>query len=165
MGIRTFDIRFSLLGGVAIGLLAFAAPALAAVSSGAATSATSLDAAWKACNARQLSSPDRIAHCTTIIESGRAKPTARGQALVARGFGYVLQKDIDNALTDFSAAIRVNPKLATAYYYRGAVLADRDPKRALADLTKAISLNPKDADHFRQRSSIYVKRKDYARAL
>jgi len=150
MGTRAFDFPFSLLGGVAIGLLALAVPATTAVSSGAAISAASLDAAWQACNARQLSSADRIAHCTTIIESGRAKPMARGQALVAPGFGYVLQKDLDNALTDFSAAIRQNPKLATAYYYRGAILADRDPNRALADVTKAISLNPKDADYFRR---------------
>ena len=114
---------------------------------------------------RQLSSADRIAYCTTIIKSGRAKPAARAQALMARGFGYVLQKDLDRALADFDAAIRNNPKLATAYYYRGAIRVERDPKRALADINKAISLNPKDADYFRQRSSMYVKRKDYPRAI
>jgi hypothetical protein len=73
---RACDFRLSVLGGVAIGLLAFAVPAGATVTSGAAALATSLDDAWRACNAPQLSSAGRIAHCTTIIESGRAKPVA-----------------------------------------------------------------------------------------
>ena len=73
---RAYDFRLSVLGGVAIGLLAFAVPAGATVTSGAAALATSLDDAWRACNAPQLSSAGRIAHCTTIIESGRAKPVA-----------------------------------------------------------------------------------------
>jgi tetratricopeptide (TPR) repeat protein len=134
---RYYDFRLSVLGGVAIGLLAFAVPAVATVTSGAAALAPSLDDAWRACNAPQLPSADRIAHCTTIIESGQADAVARAQALVARGFGYVFQKDFDRALADFDAAIRNNPKLAAAYYYRGAIQMERDPERALADINKA----------------------------
>jgi tetratricopeptide (TPR) repeat protein len=165
MRARCYDFRLSVLCGVAIGLLAFVVPAAATVTSGAAALATSLDDAWRACNAPQLSSADRIAYCTTIIESGRAKRAARAQALMARGFGYVFQKDFDRALADFDAAIRNNPKLAAAYYYRGAIQMKRDPKRALADINKAISLNPKDPDYFRERSSLYAKRKQYPRAI
>src|SRR5262245_28235004 len=165
MRARCYDFRLSVLGGVAIGLLAFAVPAAATVTSGAEALATSLDDAWRACNAPQLSSADRIAHCTTIIESGRAKPVAHAQALMARGFGYVFQKDFDRALADFDAAIRNNPKLAAAYYYRGAIQMGRDPKHALADINKAISLNPRDPDYFRERSSLYAKRKEYPRAI
>jgi len=160
-----FDFHLSVLGGVVTGLLALAVPAAATVTSGEITPATSLDDAWRACNAPQLSPADRIAYCTPIIESGRAKPAARAQALVARGFGYVSQKDLEHALADFEAAIRSNPKLATAYYYRGAIQMERDPKRALADINKAISLNPKDPDYFRERSSLYAKRKEYPRAI
>lgn len=165
MRTRYHNFRLSIVGGVAIGLAALVVPATAAVTSGAAALATSLDDAWRACNTAQFSSAERIAYCTTIIESGRAKPAARAQALMARGFGYILQKDVDHALADLDAAIRANPKLATAYYYRGAILTERDPKRALSDLSKAIALNPKDADYFRQRSSAFLKRKDYPRAL
>ena len=165
MRARCYDFRLSVLGGVAIGLLAFAVPAVATVTSGAAALATSLDDAWRACNAPQLSSADRIAHCTTIIESDRAKPVALAQALTARGFGYVIQKDFDRALADFDAAIRNNPKLAAAYYYRAAIQMGRDPKGALADINKAISLNPRDPDYFRERSSLYAKRKEYPRAI
>src|SRR5262252_3993385 len=126
MRARCYDFRLSVLGGVAIGLLAFAVPAAATVTSGAEAPATSLDDAWRACNAPQLSSADRIAYCTTIIESGRAKPEARAQALTARGFGYVFQKDFDRAFADFDAAIRDNPKLAAASSYRATVPTRRD---------------------------------------
>ena len=86
MHARCFDFRLSVLGSVAIGLLAFTVPAAATVTSGAAALATStsLDDAWRACNAPQLSSADRISHCTTIIDSARVKRAAQAQALVAR---------------------------------------------------------------------------------
>jgi hypothetical protein len=61
MRARCYDFRLSVLSGVAIGLLAFAVPAAATVTSGAAAPATSLDDAWRACNAPQLSSADRAA--------------------------------------------------------------------------------------------------------
>jgi tetratricopeptide (TPR) repeat protein len=165
MRARCYDFRLSVLGGVAVGLLAFAVPAAATVASGAAAPATSLDEAWRACNAQQLAAADRIASCTTIIESGRAKRAARAQALTARGFGYLLQKDFDRARADFDAAIANNPKLAAAYYYRAAIQMQRDPQGALADINRAISLNPKDPDYFRERGSLYAKRKEYPRAI
>ena len=165
MRARCFDLRLSVLGGAAVGLLAFTAPAAATVASGTAALATALDDAWKACNAPQLSPAARIANCTTIIESARTRRAAQAQALAARGFGYLSQKDLDRAFADFDAAVRRNPKLAVAYYYRGAIQMERDPKRALADINKAISLNPKDPDYFRERSTIYAKRKEYPRAI
>ena len=165
MRARSYNFHCSLLGGVVFGLFALGTPVAAAVSPGPAPTATSFEDAWKACIAMHLHATDRIANCTIIIESGLAKPAVRARALLGRGFGYALQKNFDRALTDFDAAIRDNPKLATAYYYRGAILTERDPKRALADLHKAIALNPKDADYFRQRSSVFLKRKDYPRAI
>ncbi|MEJ0077351.1 MAG: tetratricopeptide repeat protein [Alphaproteobacteria bacterium] len=127
--------------------------------------AASLQDAWNACTARQQLSADRIAHCTTVIESRDVKAATRAQALVARGFAHTAQRNFDRALADFDAAIQENPNLATAHYYRGAILAQTDPEGALAALDKAISLNPKDPDFFRERSSVHVKRKDYARAI
>src|SRR5262245_22076361 len=67
MRARCYNFRLSVLGGVAISLLAFAVPAAATVTSVTEAPATSLDDAWRACNAPQLSSANRIAHCTTII--------------------------------------------------------------------------------------------------
>ena len=135
---------------------------LAAVS---AAQAASLRQAWAACNARQILSADRVAHCTTVIDSPEVKPDARAQALVARGFGYIAQKELARALADFEAAIDQNPNLAAAHYYRGAILSQSDPDAGLAAIDKAISLNAKDPDFFRERASIHEKRKDYPRAI
>jgi len=146
----------------ALSVPVFCAAALIAVST---AHAASLQKAWDACNARQISSADRIAHCTTVIESEGVRAVSRAQALTARGFARMLSKDFTGALADFDAAIRENPKLATAHYYRGAILSQSDPDSALASLGEAIALNPKDPDFYRERSSIYGKRKDYPHAI
>ena len=164
MRARTCDLRFSAIGGVALACLGFT-PAGAAIRAPAPIATLSIAEAWKACNASQIAPADRIAHCTTIIEYRHTKPDARALALAARGFGHTAQKNNDAALADFDEAIRTYPKLATAYFYRGAMLTDRDPKRALADLDKAISLEPSNAASFRQRSVLYHKAKDYPRAI
>jgi tetratricopeptide (TPR) repeat protein len=130
-----------------------------------AAGAATLREAWEACTARQIRPADRIANCSAIIESDAVKPSIRAQALSARGFAHLAERNLDRALADFDAAIKENPNLATAHYYRGAILSQSDPDRALEALDKAISLNSKDPDFFRERSAIYVKRKDYARAI
>jgi tetratricopeptide (TPR) repeat protein len=137
----------------------------ALVGLGSAASAASLQDAWKGCNARQISAADRIVQCSTVIDSGDVNPESRAQALTARGFARLAQKEFARAMADFDAAIRQNPNLAAAYYYRGALRAQTDPERAIADLNKAIAIDPQDADYFRQRSSIHIKLKDYERGI
>src|SRR3954468_3299237 len=127
MNICMYDSRFAAALGAAVGLFLSVGPLAAAVPSQPAAAAVTLDDAWRACNARKLSAADRIAHCTTIIQSTGAKRTARAQALMGRGFGFIAQKDLGRALADFDAAIKQNPKLAAAYYYRGAILTPSDP--------------------------------------
>ena len=147
-------------------LLSFSALCGAAlVGLGSAASAASLQDAWKGCNARQMSAADRIAQCSTVVNSSNVNPESRAQALTARGFARLAQKDFARAIADFDAAISQNPNLAVAYYYRGALRAQTDPERAIADLDKAIAINPKDADYFRERSSIHIKQKNYERGI
>src|SRR5829696_1781198 len=100
MRARSYDFQLSLLGGLAFGLLALATPVAAAVATGPALSATSLGDAWRACNSAQLHPADRIANCTIIIDSREAKRAIRARALVGRGFGQVLLKNLDSALAD-----------------------------------------------------------------
>jgi len=147
---------------LAVSITAFCGAVMLAVST---ARAASLQEAWDACNARQISSADRIANCTTVIESDGVRAVSRAQALTARGFARMLRKDFSGALADFDAAIRENPRLATAHYYRGAILSQSDPDGALASLDEAIALNPKDPDFYRERSSIYGRRKDYPHAI
>jgi tetratricopeptide (TPR) repeat protein len=88
--------------------------------------------------------PDRnIAGCTRIIDDVGEGATMRGVAYVARGLAWQKKGDFDRALTDFSDAIRMNPKDALAYNDRGMLWRGRgDLERAIADFTAAIAIDP-----------------------
>ncbi len=53
------------------------------------------------------------------------------------------QKDYQGAIANYSEAIRLNPKYAYAYLYRGvARFESRDNQGAIADYTQALKINP-----------------------
>ena len=60
-----------------------------------------------------------------------------------RGVAYMSKQDFDNAITDFTEVIRLNPKDADAYGGRGTSYRKKGSfDNAIADLTQAIRLNP-----------------------
>ena len=88
----------------------------------------------------------------------------------ARGLAYLNNSDYDNAIADFTQAIKLNPDYSAevyfdrgeAYYKRGSAYADKgDYNRAIADYTQAIWLNPNDAETYSRRGSAYVIKGDY----
>jgi len=126
------DVRlFSSINLVACVLVAISGPALGA-SRGA----------HEDCDADD---PDRnIAGCTRIIEDADEGKTMRGVAYVARGLAWQKKGDVDRALADYTAAIKINPKDALAYNNRGMLWRERgDSDRAIADFTAAIAINPR----------------------
>ncbi len=61
-------------------------------------------------------------------------------------------EDYKGAISDYTKAIKINPKDGDAYRERGyskSVL--EDDKGAISDYTKAIKINPKDGDAYRER--------------
>jgi tetratricopeptide (TPR) repeat protein len=61
------------------------------------------------------------------------------------------RRDFDNAISDLTKAIRLDPKLAVAFRQRGELYNYiHDYKRALADLGDAIRLDSHDADAYVQ---------------
>ena len=64
-----------------------------------------------------------------------------------RGVAYDKKGDLDNALADYTAAIKIDPNSRDAYANR-AVLYDHkgDPERAIADYRAALARNPKPED-------------------
>ena len=97
-------------------------------------------------NCTRSSEPDPvIAACTRLIESGQF--TSRNLAIFHydRGIAHKNKKDFDQALRDYSEAIRLDPNYAHAYLNRGVLLADkRELDRALPDFDAAIRLDPTD---------------------
>ena len=85
--------------------------------------------------------------------------TTAASRIVAKG-------DHDRAIADYSEAIRLDPKHASAFNNRGiAYRAKGDHDRAIADYNEAIRLDPKDALAFNNRGIAYRAKGDHDRAI
>jgi tetratricopeptide (TPR) repeat protein len=105
---------------------------------------------------------ERILACTRVIESGGEVKWA----FVSRGNAYFDAGDNDSAIGNYTAAIRIDPKYATAVNNRAyAYMAKGDLDRALADSKKTIQLEPKDPSFFDTRGAIYQKMGALDRAI
>jgi tetratricopeptide (TPR) repeat protein len=75
-------------------------------------------------------------------------------------------KALDQRIIDYTEAIRVKPKQATAYNNRGvAYQAKGDYNRAIADFNEAIRINPKHAIAYNNRGVAYQAKDDNNRAI
>ena len=84
---------------------------------------------------------------------------------MAHSFPTRRSSDLDRALTDFDAAIKYNPSLATAYGNRGYLYhRKRDMTRALADYSAGIKLEPNDILRYIDRGNVYRSMKNLDRA-
>jgi len=69
------------------------------------------------------------------------------EAYTTRGFAWKRKGDKDKAITDFDAAIKLNPKEALAWRVRGATYASKaDYAKTLADYTESIRVDPENPD-------------------
>ena len=84
----------------------------------------------------------------------------RGASLDALG-------QTDRALTDYGAAIRLDPKSTRAYFGRGVLLASRTRAydRAIADFDKVLALEPDNVDALIRRGDAYSQLGQPGRAL
>lgn len=101
--------------------------------------------------------------CTRQIKSGAAD----GSTYSTRAYAYLKTRQFDQAIGDFTEAIRRSHRESTyayngrgnAYHYKG------DNDRAIADYTRAISLNPLYAYAYNDRGEAYREKGDLIRAL
>ncbi len=92
-------------------------------------------------------------------------PTARAQPesktaseLVARGKTAFQKGEYENAIKDYTAAIKLDPRAAAAYTGRGLALTKRgDPLTALGDFNEALALDPNDARAYAGRGLARVR--------
>jgi tetratricopeptide (TPR) repeat protein len=74
--------------------------------------------------------------------------------------------DFEKAATEFTEAIRLDPKSAVAYFNRGNCHASgNDFDGAIADWSEAIRLDPKDPDAYDNRGNGYLQKGEYDKAL
>lgn len=118
---------------------------------------------WKACDT-SINWDVRIAACTVLIDDPKLTAADRAYAFFNRGFGWTQKRELDRALADYDASIRLDPN-EHVYFYRGTIWASKGQvDRAIADYSQAIRLAPDFAEAYFYRSRMWRKKGDGDRA-
>ncbi len=108
----------------------------------------------------------KIAGCTRAIESGRWSGANLAWAYNNRGNAYKNTRQYDNAIADYTKAIRLDPSYVFGYNGRGnALLAMGEYDRAIADYNQALSLDPNYAYAYNGRGNAFKKKRQYDLAI
>jgi tetratricopeptide (TPR) repeat protein len=146
-------MRLPFLTMLACAFLAIATPALAA-SQQVHADCTATDPARS------------IASCTRIVEDLSESAKSRALAHFSRGLAYLEQNDLDGAIADFTDAIRLDPKNATAYDNRGQAFSLKgDYDRAIADFDQAVNIDPGHSSAFNRRGIAWQAKGEVDRAI
>lgn len=87
-------------------------------------------------------------------------------AYVSRGLELLKSKKYDQAISDFTRAIELNPKFGIAYYHRAyAHFEQLQWDKAIADYTRVIELEPKFELAYNERGNAYAAKGDNNRAI
>jgi tetratricopeptide (TPR) repeat protein/transglutaminase-like putative cysteine protease len=97
----------------------------------------------RACLNRNVIADTAIESCGRIISSGELNGYDLAKIYASRGDAWRMKNDYEKAIADYTEVIRLEPKDATPYNHRGALLTEKgNLDGALADLTEAIRLAP-----------------------
>ena len=111
--------------------------------------------------------PDlRIGACTWLLNSGRLAQKDIPIAFNHRGAAHDYKGQTDQAIRDYTEAIRLKPDDAKAFNNRGIVHGRKGQyDRAIADYDQAIRLKPDDAKAFNNRGNAYNRKGQTDRAI
>ncbi len=138
---------------------------LVATSPGANGAAATNESDTKVC-VQAADVEQRIAACTRAAALSGQTADVRASAMINRGEAYNAKGDYDRAITDFSEAIRLDPKYGAAYGDRGnAYYGKNDYDHAIVDYDAAIRLDPKNVGAFTNRGQTYYAKGDFTRAI
>lgn len=115
---------------------------------------------------QKLKGEPSIRACTSLIEAGTNSALVMAIAYLNRGLEYFDIGYYDQAISDYSASIALNPKNANVYNNRGnAYHAKRDYDRAIADFDQAIAISPGLALAYNNRAVAYAGKGDLDQAI
>jgi Flp pilus assembly protein TadD len=109
--------------------------------------------------------PVAIQACTELLDRKILEGHDRFYMFVNRALAYVAQGDKQHALDDYNAAVKLAPKKAQPYLYRGVFYAQTDVAAAMRDFDTALSIDPKLVAALRQRAIIDLRQKNFSGAL
>ena len=79
---------------------------------------------------------------------------------------YWRKGEFDNAITDYTEAVELDPEYAEVYNYRGfAYLNNGDIDKAIADYTKAIGIDQELTEAHKDRAAAYLGNSDFDEAI
>jgi len=85
---------------------------------------------------------------------------------IIRANTYMQGGNYEDAITDYTKALKVNPRDAIAYNNRGLAWGKKgDYDNAIADFTKALEINPQYSDAYKNRGIAYYDKGDYDSAI
>lgn len=102
---------------------------------------------------------EQVESCTKYIQTQRLQGRDLAQALYQRGLGYAAQGSYQNAVRDFSQALKFAPGSTDALYNRGGAyskLAQWDA--ALADFNALLKIVPNDPNTLYARAWVHAQR-------
>src|ERR1044072_4575096 len=107
-----------------------------------------------------------IAACSKIISVSRTKTNDLASTYYNRAIAYRQKNDLDNALSDYNDAVKINPKHARAFNNRGTIYKEKgDLDRAIADFSEAVRLDAKFTAAYFNRGNAYDDKGDVDKAL
>lgn len=84
---------------------------------------------------------------------------------IDRGSIYLSRGEYDQAISEFTKAVEMNPKDSGAYKNRGAAYMNKGQyDQAISDYTKALEINPKDAEAYSIRGRAYYFKGKYEKS-
>ena len=120
----------------------------------------------KECQDEDLAPQRRIRACTVVIDDVKQAEAVRAEAYANRGSIYDEEDKLDEAIADFTAALKLTPGNATLYVLRGTSYGNKsDFQRAITDFTEAIRLDPKDSAAYANRGVAYQETNQNDKAI
>ncbi len=108
----------------------------------------------------------KIRGCTGVLASKNLTARDRAIAYNNRGVAYDNKGDQDRAIADFSAALRIDPRMHTAFFNRAISFKKRDDyDRAIADYSEALRIDPNNTFYLVTRALVYRDKGDIDRAI
>jgi tetratricopeptide (TPR) repeat protein len=93
-------------------------------------------------------------------------PSKAAEAHSNRGLAYASKGEYDNAIAEYTEAIRIDPQDAEAYHSRGLVYRKKgENEKAIADYSAAIRLNPENLHSYFARGVAYTEKHEYGPAI
>src|SRR5262249_50613271 len=104
--------------------------------------------------------------CLVLGELGQPIGDSKPEDHLRCGMIHASGNNLDEAITEFSKAIELNPKYAEAYYERGvAQVRKSQHDRAIADFTEVVRLEPNKRAAYLSRGRAYCDKAQYELAV